>query len=47
MKISLKSIYAGVAIAGVAAMSAAAISYAAGARINTTKSIPVGLYWTN
>jgi len=46
MKISLKSIYAGVAIAGVAAMSAAAISYAAGARINTTKSIPVGLYWT-
>lgn len=46
MKISLKRIYAGVAIAGVAAMSVAAISYAAGARINTTKSIPVGLYWT-
>lgn len=46
MKISLKKIYAGVAIAGVAAMSVAAISYAAGARINTTKSIPVGLYWT-
>jgi conjugative transfer signal peptidase TraF len=46
MKISLKRIYAGVAIAGVMAMSLAAISYAAGARINTTKSIPVGLYWT-
>lgn len=46
MKFSLKRIYAGVAIAGVAAMSLAAIGYAAGARINTTKSIPVGLYWT-
>ncbi|HHC7370541.1 TPA: conjugative transfer signal peptidase TraF [Vibrio parahaemolyticus] len=46
MKFSLKRIYAGVAIAGVAAMSLAAIGYAAGARINTTRSIPVGLYWT-
>lgn len=46
MRLTLKRLYAGVAIAGIATMSIAGISYAAGARINTTKSIPVGLYWT-
>ena len=40
----LKRITTGVAIAGVAALVLAAGGYAAGARINTTKSIPVGLY---
>ena len=43
----LKRITTGVAIAGVAALVLAAGGYAAGARINTTKSIPVGLYWTS
>ena len=33
------------AIAGVSAFVAFAGVYAAGARINTTKSIPLGLYW--
>ena len=43
----LNRIAAGVVIAGVAALLLAAGGYAAGARINTTKSIPVGLYWTS
>ena len=43
----LKRITKGVAVAGLAALVLAAGSYAAGARINTTKSIPVGLYWTS
>jgi conjugative transfer signal peptidase TraF len=43
----LKRITKGVAIAGLAALVLAAGGYAAGARINTTKSIPVGLYWTS
>lgn len=38
---------AAVAIAGLVVMALAAGGYAAGARINTTKSIPVGLYWTS
>jgi len=42
-----KKIAAGVALAGVAGMAGAALAYASGARINTTKSIPVGLYWTS
>ena len=40
----LKRIAAGVVIAGVAALLLAAGGYAAGARVNTTKSIPVGLF---
>ena len=43
----LKRIAAGVVIAGVAALLLAAGGYAAGARVNTTQSIPVGLYWTS
>ncbi|MGL5291357.1 MAG: conjugative transfer signal peptidase TraF [Vibrionaceae bacterium] len=42
---SLKRFYAAVAVAGWAFMAMAAISYAIGVRINTSKSIPVGLYW--
>jgi conjugative transfer signal peptidase TraF len=43
----LNRIAAGAAIAGVSVLVLAAGAYAAGARINTTKSIPVGLYWTS
>ena len=43
----LKRIAAGFAIAGVATLLLAVGGYAAGARVNTTKSIPVGLYWTS
>jgi conjugative transfer signal peptidase TraF len=43
----LKRIAAGVAVAGVSVMVLGAGCYAAGARINTTRSIPVGLYWTS
>lgn len=42
-----KSITAGIAIAGAVSLVLGAACYAAGARINTTKSIPIGLYWTN
>lgn len=42
-----KKIAAGVALAGAAGMVGAALAYAAGARINTTRSIPVGLYWAS
>jgi conjugative transfer signal peptidase TraF len=42
----VKRIGANVAIAGVTALALGAVLCAAGARINTTKSIPVGLYWT-
>lgn len=43
----LKRIAVGIvgALGGLLALSAA--GYAVGARINTTKSIPVGLYWTS
>lgn len=38
---------AGVALAGAAAMAVAALAQAAGARINTTRSVPLGLYWVS
>jgi conjugative transfer signal peptidase TraF len=41
------TITVGVALVGAAGMAGAALVYAAGARINTTKSIPVGLYWVS
>jgi conjugative transfer signal peptidase TraF len=46
LKNVVKRITVGVAIAGAAVLVLGAACYAAGARINTTKSIPVGLYWT-
>ncbi len=46
MKSVAKRITVGVTIAGAAVLVLGAACYAAGARINTTKSIPVGLYWT-
>ncbi|KAI5911938.1 conjugative transfer signal peptidase TraF [Azoarcus sp. PA01] len=47
MSTLFKRIAAGVALVGAVSMAGAALAYAAGARINTTKSIPVGLYWTS
>jgi conjugative transfer signal peptidase TraF len=47
MKNVAKRITAGVAIAGIAVLVLGAGGYAAGARFNTTKSIPVGMYWTS
>ncbi|EGQ8484964.1 conjugative transfer signal peptidase TraF [Vibrio diabolicus] len=43
----IKRIYSGVAIAGAAMMLLGAACYYTGVRINTTKSIPLGLYWTS
>lgn len=43
----LNRIAAGTAIGGVGLLLLGAVSFAMGARINTTKSIPVGLYWTS
>lgn len=47
MSLTLKGMSVAVAVAGLVAMAVAAGGYLAGARINTTKSIPVGLYWTS
>lgn len=46
MKDVAERITVGVAIAGAVVLVLGAACYAAGGRINTTKSIPVGLYWT-
>ena len=46
MSLTYKRLTAGVAIAGIAVLTLGAAGYMAGARINTTQSIPVGLYWT-
>ncbi|MEX3547658.1 MAG: conjugative transfer signal peptidase TraF [Burkholderia sp.] len=43
----LKRITIGTAIGGAAVLALGVACYAAGARINTTKSIPIGLYWTS
>lgn len=47
MKRSLRKAGIAVLIAGCVLLAAGALCYAAGARVNTTKSIPVGLYWTS
>lgn len=47
MSLTYKRFTAGVAIVGIAVLSLGAAGYSAGARINTTQSIPVGLYWTS
>jgi conjugative transfer signal peptidase TraF len=41
----LRRLAVGTAIAGAAILALGALAYASGARINSTKSIPVGLYW--
>lgn len=45
MKRVLKKITAATAIAGGGIIALGLICYAIGARVNTSKSIPVGLYW--
>jgi conjugative transfer signal peptidase TraF len=47
MSLTYKRLTAGVAIASIAVLALGAAGYLAGARINTTQSIPVGLYWTS
>lgn len=47
MKRTLKRLAVNTVIAGAAVLVVSAACFAAGARINTTKSIPVGLYWTS
>lgn len=46
MKSCTGRIYSGIAVTGIMILLLAVVAYMAGARINTTKSIPVGLYWT-
>lgn len=43
----LRQITIGTAIGGAAVLVLGLVCYAAGARVNTTKSIPVGLYWSS
>jgi conjugative transfer signal peptidase TraF len=47
MSLTYKRLTAGIAIVGIAVLALGAAGYIAGARINTTQSIPVGLYWTS
>lgn len=47
MKRALKSTVVYMSIVGATILVLSAACFAAGARINTTKSIPVGLYWTS
>lgn len=43
----MKKVSTAVAIIGVCVILAGGAAYLAGARVNTTKSIPLGLYWTS
>lgn len=43
----LKRLAMSVAVGGVATLALGAACYAIGARVNTTRSIPLGLYWTS
>ena len=47
MKNVMKQITVSIAIIGGAVLLLGAACYAAGVRVNTTKSIPLGLYWTS
>lgn len=47
MSVLLKRISIGTAIGGAAVLVLGVACYLAGARVNTTRSIPVGLYWTS
>lgn len=43
----MQRVYKLTAAAAIMVMALATLSYAAGARINTTRSIPIGLYWVS
>jgi type IV secretory pathway protease TraF len=45
MKCLLKRVSVATAVAGVSLLLLGAMAYASGARINSTRSIPVGVYW--
>ncbi|MDO8773541.1 MAG: conjugative transfer signal peptidase TraF [Burkholderiaceae bacterium] len=47
MKGRLQRMTAGVAIGGAGLLLLGVVCFAIGARVNTTRSIPVGLYWTS
>jgi conjugative transfer signal peptidase TraF len=47
MKRLLKMVTTAMAIGGLSLIVFGALCYGVGARVNTTKSIPVGLYWTS
>jgi conjugative transfer signal peptidase TraF len=47
MKRLLKRIALGVTATSLGGLLLTAVGYAAGARINTTRSIPAGLYWAS
>ena len=47
MKLLLKKITIATAIGGAGIIAIGALCYAIGARVNTSKSIPLGLYWTS
>lgn len=47
MNRAIKRVIASVVVAGVGFVAAGGTMYAAGARVNTSKSIPLGLYWTS
>jgi conjugative transfer signal peptidase TraF len=47
MSLTFKRLTTAVAIAGIVVLSLGAVGYLAGVRINTTQSIPLGLYWTS
>lgn len=47
MSLSLKKVSIGTAVIGASVLLLGFACYAAGARVNTTRSIPVGLYWTS
>lgn len=45
MKPSFKKMIAGISLAGTSVVAFGMVCYAIGMRVNTSKSIPVGLYW--
>lgn len=47
MKLLFKKITIATAIGGAGIIAIGALCYAIGARVNTSKSIPLGLYWTS
>lgn len=47
MNRTIKRVIVSVVIAGVGLAAVGGTMYAAGARVNTSKSIPLGLYWTS
>lgn len=47
MKCTLKRLVSGIAIFGVSVLILGAVCYVAGIHVNTTRSLPRGIYWTS